>query len=299
MRRVEHVFEWLDYAFMKRALVATSILSFSVAPVGAFLVLRRLSLAGEALAHAIVPGIVIAFVIAGLSVLSMIVGGLIAGVSVAVLTTLLARTTIIREDASLASLYLVALALGIFILSAAGSAVPLKSFLFGSILGIDDETLILIGATATFTLVSFAIILRPLIVSTIDPVFYESQSRHPGMVGQWFMFLVVLNLIGAFKALGTLMAVGLMILPATAARYWTSTITSYLLLTFMLALTSSWAGLIISFYAPEVPSGPAIVLVAGGIFVFSLLFGPQGFRLTSQARRVPKSSATIAPEAAE
>lgn len=299
MRRVEHVFEWLDYAFMKRALVATSILSFSVAPVGAFLVLRRLSLAGEALAHAIVPGIVIAFVIAGLSVLSMIVGGLIAGVSVAVLTTLLARTTIIREDASLASLYLVALALGIFILSAAGSAVPLKSFLFGSILGIDDETLILIGATATITLVSFAIILRPLIVSTIDPVFYESQSRHPGMVGQWFMFLVVLNLIGAFKALGTLMAVGLMILPATAARYWTSTITSYLLLTFMLALTSSWAGLIISFYAPEVPSGPAIVLVAGGIFVFSLLFGPQGFRLTSQARRVPKSSATIAPEAAE
>lgn len=299
MRRVEHVFEWLDYAFMKRALVATSILSFSVAPVGAFLVLRRLSLAGEALAHAIVPGIVIAFVIAGLSVLSMIVGGLIAGVSVAVLTTLLARTTIIREDASLASLYLVALALGIFILSAAGSAVPLKSFLFGSILGIDDETLILIGATATITLVSFAIILRPLIVSTIDPVFYESQSRHPGMVGQWFMFLVVLNLIGAFKALGTLMAVGLMILPATAARYWTSTITSYLLLTFVLALTSSWAGLIISFYAPEVPSGPAIVLVAGGIFVFSLLFGPQGFRLTSQARRVPKSSATIAPEAAE
>ena len=293
------MFEWLDYAFMKRALVATSILSFSVAPVGAFLVLRRLSLAGEALAHAIVPGIVIAFVIAGLSVLSMIVGGLIAGVSVAVLTTLLARTTIIREDASLASLYLVALALGIFILSAAGSAVPLKSFLFGSILGIDDETLILIGATATITLVSFAIILRPLIVSTIDPVFFESQSRRPGLVGQWFMFLVVLNLIGAFKALGTLMAVGLMILPATAARYWTSTITSYLVLTFLFALTSSWAGLIISLYAPDVPSGPAIVLVAGGIFVFSLLFGPQGFRLTSQLRGAPKSSAATAPEAAE
>ena len=293
------MFEWLDYAFMKRALVATSILSFSVAPVGAFLVLRRLSLAGEALAHAIVPGIVIAFVIAGLSVLSMIVGGLIAGVSVAVLTTLLARTTIIREDASLASLYLVALALGIFILSAAGSAVPLKSFLFGSILGIDDETLILIGATATITLVSFAIILRPLIVSTIDPVFFESQSRRPGLVRQWFMFLVVLNLIGAFKALGTLMAVGLMILPATAARYWTSTITSYLVLTFLFALTSSWAGLIISFYAPDVPSGPAIVLVAGGIFVFSLLFGPQGFRLTSQLRGAPKSSAATAPEAAE
>lgn len=293
------MFEWFDYEFMKRALVATSILSFSVAPVGAFLVLRRLSLAGEAMAHAIVPGIVIAFVIAGLSVYSMIVGGLIAGVSVALLTSFVARKTIIREDASLASLYLVALALGIFILSASGSAVPLKSFLFGSILGIDDETLILIGVTATITLISFALILRPLIVSTIDPVFYESQTQKPGVIGQWFMFLVVLNLIGAFKALGTLMAVGLMILPATAARYWVSTITSYLLLTFLLALMSSWAGLIISFYASEVPSGPAIVLVAGAIFIFSLLFGPQGLRLSIQSRKASSKTVTNSPEIAD
>ena len=291
------MFEWLDYAFMQRALVATSVLSFSVAPVGAFLVLRRLSLAGEAMAHAIVPGIVIAFVVAGLSVASMIVGGLIAGVSVAVLTALLSRMTIIREDASLASLYLIALALGIFILSAAGSAVPLKSFLFGSILGIDDATLILIGATATVTLVSFAIILRPLIVATIDPVFYESQAQRPGLVGQWFMFLVVLNLLGAFKALGTLMAVGLMILPATAARYWVSTITSYLVLTFAFALLSSWAGLIISFYAPDVPSGPAIVLVAGVIFIISLALGPQGLRLTSAIRGAAEERNDPVPQA--
>lgn len=272
------MFEWLEYDFMIRALAATMVLSFSVAPVGAFLVLRRLSLAGEAMAHAIVPGIVIAFVVAGLSVGSMIVGGLSAGITVAVLSSVLARMTIIREDASLASLYLIALALGIFILSAAGSAVPLKSFLFGSILGIDDETLLLIGATATVTLLSFALILRPLITSSIDPVFYESQSKRPGLVPQWFMFLVVLNLLGAFKALGTLMAVGLMILPATAARYWVSTITGYLILTFSFALLSCWSGLIISYYLPEVPSGPAIVLVAGVIFFFSLMFAPQGLQ---------------------
>lgn len=271
------MFEWLDYAFMVRALTATTVLSFSIAPVGAFLVLRRLSLAGEAMAHAIVPGIVIAFVVAGLSVMSMIVGGLTAGIVVAALTSLLARMTIIREDASLASLYLIALALGIFILSAAGSAVPLKSFLFGSILGIDDETLILIGATATVTLVSFALILRPLITNTIDPVFHESQSKRPGLVTQWFMFLVVLNLLGAFKALGTLMAVGLMILPATAARYWTSTITGYLLVTYLFALLSCWIGLIVSFYLPDVPSGPAIVLVAAVFFFVSLVIAPQGF----------------------
>lgn len=282
------MFEWLEYDFMVRALAATMVLSFSVAPVGAFLVLRRLSLAGEAMAHAIVPGIVIAFVIAGLSVGSMIVGGLTAGITVAVLTSLVARMTIIREDASLASLYLIALALGIFILSAAGSAVPLKSFLFGSILGIDNETLLLIGATATITLVSFALILRPLIVNTIDPVFYESQSRNPNAVTQWFMFLVVLNLLGAFKALGTLMAVGLMILPATAARYWVSTISGYLILTFVFALLSCWTGLIVSFYLPDVPSGPAIVLVAGGFFFFSLIFGANGFHVGARFNQLSR-----------
>ena len=281
------MFDWLDYNFMVRALAATTVMSFAMAPIGAFLVLRRLSLAGEAMAHAIVPGIVIAFVVAGLSVVSMIVGGLAAGIIVVALTSLLARLTIIREDAGLASLYLIALALGIFILSAAGSAVPLKSFLFGSILGIDDGTLILIGATATVTLVSFAFILRPLIANTIDPIFHESQSRRPGLVTQWFMFLVVLNLLGAFKALGTLMAVGLMILPATAARYWTSTITSYLFVTFLFALLSCWLGLIVSFYLPDVPSGPAIVLVAAVFFFVSLIFAPHGLRLG--ARLNPKN----------
>ncbi len=288
------MFEWLDYAFMIRALTATTVLSFSVAPSGALRVLRRLSLAGEAMAHAIVPGIVIAFVVAGLSVASMIVGGLIAGIAVAALTSHLARMTIIREDASLASLYLIALALGIFILSAAGSAVPLKSFLFGSILGIDDETLILIGVTATITLVSFALILRPLIINSIDPVFHESQSKRPGLVTQWFMFLLVLNLLGAFKALGTLMAVGLMILPATAARYWVSTITGYLIVTFVFALFSCWIGLIVSFYLPDVPSGPAIVLVSAVFFVVSLVFAPQGFhaglRLNPFRRRTLSAS---------
>ncbi|MEM9331019.1 MAG: metal ABC transporter permease [Pseudomonadota bacterium] len=293
------MFEWLQYDFMVRALAATMALSFSVAPVGAFLVLRRLSLAGEAMAHAIVPGIVIAFVVAGLSVVSMVVGGLIAGITVGLLTSMLARITIIREDASLASLYLIALALGIFILSAAGSAVPLKSFLFGSILGIDDETLILIGATTTVTLVSFALILRPLITSTVDPVFFESQTKRANLITHWFMLLLVLNLLGAFKALGTLMAVGLMILPATAARYWVSTITGYLILTFVFALASCWVGLLVSFYLPEVPSGPAIVLVAGAIFMLSLLLAPQGFHMgmrINPLRRQPLSDPDLTTE---
>ena len=274
----ELISEMFSYAFMRRAFVVTTILSASVAPVGAFLVLRRLSLAGEAMAHAITPGVVIGFVTAGLSVISLLFGGLIAGLGVAVLTAYLARNTILRSDASLASLYLIALAIGIFILSAAGSAVPLKSFLFGSILGVDDAAMILVGGVATVTLLTFALILRPLIMSTCDPVFFESQVKRPWIVDQGFMFLLVLNLLAAFKTLGTLMAVGLMILPATAARYWSGTITAQLGLGFIFSLLSCWLGLTLSYVLPETPSGPAIVLVAGAIFVLSALFGPLGLR---------------------
>ena len=279
--------EMFSYAFMRRAFVVTTILSASVAPVGAFLVLRRLSLAGEAMAHAITPGVVIGFVTAGLSVMSLLFGGLIAGLGVAVLTAYLARNTILRSDASLASLYLIALAIGIFILSAAGSAVPLKSFLFGSILGVDDASMILVGGVATVTLLTFALILRPLIMSTCDPVFFESQVKRPWIVDQGFMFLLVLNLLAAFKTLGTLMAVGLMILPATAARYWSGTITAQLGLGFIFSLLSCWLGLTLSYVLPETPSGPAIVLVAGAIFVLSALFGPLGLR--GQFSATPKS----------
>ena len=91
------------------------------------------------------------------------------------------------------------------------------------------------------------------------------------------MLLLVLNLLAAFKTLGTLMAVGLMILPATAARYWASTITAQLLLGFVFALSSCWIGLTLSYLFPETPSGPAIVLVAGGFFLVSAIFGPLGF----------------------
>ena len=279
--------EMFSYAFMRRAFVVTTILSASVAPVGAFLVLRRLSLAGEAMAHAITPGVVIGFVTAGLSVMSLLFGGLIAGLGVAVLTAYLARNTILRSDASLASLYLIALAIGIFILSAAGSAVPLKSFLFGSILGVDDASMILVGGVATVTLLTFALILRPLIMSTCDPVFFESQVKRPWIVDQGFMFLLVLNLLAAFKTLGTLMAVGLMILPATAARYWSGTITAQLGLGFIFSLLSCWLGLTLSYVLPETPSGPAIVLVAGAIFALSALFGPLGLRGQFSATQKP------------
>ena len=271
--------EFLEFDFMRKAIVALVVLSLGMAPVGCFLVLRRLSLAGEAMSHAAIPGIAVAYSIAGLSVLSMTLGGLIAGLSVALLSTVLARVTLLREDANMATLYLLALAGGIFLLSVRGTAVNLESFLFGNILGLRASTLILIGATTTVTLLVMALILRPLILQTVDPVFARSQSKHTWLISAVFMVLVVLNLIAGFRALGTLMAVGLMIVPATAARYWVDAVTPMLGLAFCFGAGSGLLGLALSYWLSNVPSGPSIVLVCGAVFVVSLLFGRNGLNV--------------------
>ena len=235
------------------------------------------------MSHAAIPGIAVAYTLAGLSVLSMTVGGLIAGLGVALLSTLLARVTLLREDASMATLYLLALAGGIFLLSVRGTAVNLESFLFGNILGLRDSTLILVGCTTTLTLLVMAVILRPLILQTVDPVFARSQSRWSWLISAVFMVLVVLNLIAGFRALGTLMAVGLMIVPATAARYWVNAVTPLLVLAFCFGAGSGLAGLALSFWLDSVPSGPSIVLVCGAVFVISLLLGRNGLNLLARS----------------
>ena len=138
------------YGFMRRALVACLALSLGCGPIGVLLVLRRMSLMGDAMSHAILPGAAIAFLIAGLSLPAMSLGGLIAGLCVALAAGAVSRATKLREDASLAGFYLTSLALGVLIVSARGSNVDLLHVLFGSILSVDAPALIAAGLALGF-----------------------------------------------------------------------------------------------------------------------------------------------------
>ena len=265
---------FVDYAFMRRALVACSALALGSGPVGVFLVLRRMSLMGDAMSHAVLPGVAVGFLLAGLSVPAMSVGGLAAGLLVALLSGLATRYTKVAEDANFAAFFIISLALGVMLISLRGSAIDLTHVLFGSILGVDDQALILVAGVATVSLLAFAVILRPLAQECFDPVF----MRVVGGGGVWhliFLVLVVLNLVAGFQALGTLMAVGLMMLPAIAARLWVQSLGKMMAVAAVLALVSGFVGLLISFYA-SLPSGPAIVLVAGVLHLFSLCLGTEG-----------------------
>ena len=266
---------FVEFAFMRRALVGCVALSVSAPPIGVFLTLRRMSLMSDAMSHAILPGAAVGFLAAGLSVPAMTAGGLVAGVAVALLAGLVARHTALREDASLAAFYLVSLAAGVVLVSARGSNVDLLHILFGSVLALDDDALLLLGAVATVTLGWIAIAYRPLVIECVDPLFLRLSGRASAPTHLSFLVVAVLNLVAAFQALGTLLAVGLMILPAVSARFWAAELPALIAVAVAIAAASSLSGLLLSFHA-GLPAGPAIVLTAGIVYLLSTLAGPRG-----------------------
>jgi zinc/manganese transport system permease protein len=186
-----------------------------------------------------------------------------------------ARSTGLKEDASLATFYLASLALGVSIVSIKGTNIDLLHVLFGNILAMDDQTLLAIAVNATITLVVLAVIFRPLVIESVDPLFLRTVSRAGTPAHLAFLALVVINLVSGFQALGTLLAVGLMILPAGIARFWAREITGMICIAVASAMLSGYAGLVLSFQT-RIPSGPAIILVAAALYAVSLLFGSVG-----------------------
>jgi zinc/manganese transport system permease protein len=263
---------FVEFSFMRRALVGCLALSLSAPPIGVFLMLRRMSLMGDAMSHAILPGAAIGYLLAGLSLFAMSLGGFAAGLAVALAAGLVARSTVLREDASLAAFYLLSLALGVAIISIKGSAVDLLHVLFGTVLALDDTAILLLVSIATVSLVALAIIYRPLVLECFDPHFLRSVSNLSSPTHLAFLVLVVLNLVAGFQALGTLMAVGIMLLPAIAARFWADDVAGMIVASVLIALIASVTGLLASYYT-SVPTGPAIILVCGALYLVSMLFG--------------------------
>lgn len=262
-----------DYAFMRRALAGCVALSFGAAPIGVLMMLRRMSLVGDAMAHAILPGAAVGFLLFGLNVIPMTVGGLAAGLFVALAAGLVARTTIMREDASLAAFYLISLALGVMIVSIKGSNVDLMHVLFGTVLALDDTALTVLGVAATFNLLGLAIIFRALVAECVDPSFLSVVSRSGGAAHLAFLVMAVLGLVAGFQALGTLLSVGMMMLPAAASRFWARSLVGMMGIAVASGITASIIGLLASFHFGA-PSGPAITLAAGAFYLVSVLLGP-------------------------
>jgi zinc/manganese transport system permease protein len=276
-----------EFAFMRRALVATLALSLSAAPLGVFLTLRRMSLLGDALSHAVLPGVAIGFMLSGLSLTAMAIGGVAAGMLVAGLAGLVTRFTTLREDASLAAIYLVALALGVTLISGHGTQLDLLHILFGSALGVNTEGLLMVAGVASLSVLLLAAMYRGLVLESFDPVFLGAAGRRGWLWQQGFLMLVVINLVAGFQTLGTLMAVGLMMLLAVSSRLWHDTLPAQLVNASVQAMLASTAGLLLSYHL-DTPSGPTIIGCAGALYFASLLVAPGGWlpRVRARTHRV-------------
>ena len=263
-----------EFDFMWQALLGMFCLALGAAPLGVLLQLRRMSLTGDAISHAVLPGVAAGYLIAGQNIWAMGAGGLAAGLVMALGVGVVSRKSVIREDAHLAAFYLTCLALGVALLSRYGSQADLLHLLFGSVLAMDASALLLLAVVAGVTVLALFIARWALLAQVIDPLFLQTRGGRSTLWHVVFLMLVVFNLVAGFQAMGTLMAVGLMMLPSIIARLWVRSIRAMVLLALLLALVCGYGGLLLSYHA-ELPPGPAIILLCAAAYVFSLVFGAQ------------------------
>jgi zinc/manganese transport system permease protein len=256
------------------ALSGALALAVGAAPLGVLLIGRRMSLVGDSLSHATLPGAAIAFLLAGTDPWALTLGALAAGLVVATASGLLSRVGRLPEDAAFAVLYLTALATGVLILGRTASVEIVHALLFGSVEALDRPGLILGAAGATATVVALALFGRGLSAAAEDGTF-----AHAGVKGATLqallMGLVAFNLVAGFRAFGALMTVGLMMIPAASATFWARGFAGRAGAAVLLSALSSAAGLLAA-RAFTVEPGAAMVMAAAALFAVSALAGRRG-----------------------
>jgi zinc/manganese transport system permease protein len=263
-----------EHRFLWRAALLCVLLGVSASMLGCVLVVRRLSLMGDALAHSLLPGVGIAWLIVGTSLPALLVGGLTAGLVTAVASGLISRLTRVKEDAAFAALFITLFGLGVALVSKAGTPVDLLHFLFGNILAVGPQDLWLAAGVSTLTITVFAVFYRSILLECFDSGYHRASGGWSTATHLGLLALVVLNLVAALHALGGVLALGLFMLPAVTAYLWCDRWGRMLTFAAVYAISGALIGLWLSVQA-GLASGPAMVLVLGAGFLVSCAIGPR------------------------
>lgn len=251
--------DWLiepfQYPFMQTALVAAVLVGVSCAGLGAYVVLRRMAFIGDALAHTVLPGLVIAY----LNGWNLTLGAMIAGGLTALGIGWLSQRDAVREDAAIGILFTGMFALGVMLMSTARSFRDLSQILFGNILGVTPGDVALIAGVAVLVLGVLALFHKELELTSFDPVYAESIGLHPDAVRYGLLFLLAFTIVMAIQAVGVLLTSALLVTPAAAAGLLTNRLPRMMLIAALIAAFSALVGLYASYYF-KVSSGGAIVL---------------------------------------
>lgn len=267
--------EWLTrpltYEFMQRGLLASLLVGVLCAIVGCYVVLRSMAFMGDALAHAILPGVAIAYLLDG----NLIVGALIAAVIVAIGIGFISRQGTIKEDTAIGILFAAALSLGVVLISTIRTyAVDLTHILFGNVLGVSVGDLVLTAGLGIVVLGTIGLLYKEFLVISFDPVLAATLRLPAERLRSLMLILLSLTIVVSLQTVGVGLVAAMLVTPGATASLLTRRLPAMMAVSAAIGAFSSIAGLYISFYI-SVASGAAVVLIATGIFLVVFLFAPR------------------------
>jgi ABC-type Mn2+/Zn2+ transport system permease subunit len=261
--------EPLSYAFMQRGLLAGLLVGTACAVLGAFVVLRGMAFVGDAIAHTVLPGVVIAF----LNGVNLFVGALVAGIVTALGIGWFSKDREVQEDTAIGVMFSGFFALGIALLSQVRSYRDLTHILFGNILGISAADLWIMLAVTAVALLAVGLFYKELLVTSFDPGHAIAIGLSPGLVRYGLLVMLALVIVSGIQAVGVVMVAALLVTPAATASLLTRRLPRIMVLGALFSLLATLVGLYASYYA-GLPSGPMIVLTLTGMFILAFLFAP-------------------------
>ena len=262
--------EPFSLAFMQRALVASLIVGVTCAAIGCYIVLRSMAFMGDALAHAILPGVAVAFLVGG----NLLLGALVAGVVVALGISYVSRTGAVREDTAIGIFFAAALALGVVLISTMDTyAVDLTHVLFGNVLGVTWADLWISGGLAVLVLVAIALLYKRLLVTSFDPILGETLGLRTGALRAGLFLMLAATIVVSLRTVGVALVAAMLVTPPAGAYLLTRRLPAMMAVSAGIGVLSAVGGLYASYYLDVAPSG-AMVLVATAIFLFAFLFAP-------------------------
>ena len=284
---LETIFEPLQYAFMQRSLVVAIIVGVICAVVGSYLMVQRLALLGDAISHSVLPGLAIAYLVGA----NIFLGAFIAGIISTVFINVISTRSNIKEDTAMGIVFSAFFALGITLITVVqkDNKIDLNHFLFGNILAVDStevrDTLIIAGIVLTVVFLLY----KELLFYTFDKLGAQAVGLPVGLLDLGLMTLIGLTIVASLKAVGVVLVLSLLITPAATAYLLVTRLHLMMLLGVIIGLASSITGMYLSYYY-NLPSGPAIVLVASSLFVLAFLFSPSQGLLTNPSSNLGQST---------
>lgn len=266
--------EPLQYQFMQRALVASVIVGVTCGLVGTFIMLRKMSLIGDALAHAVLPGVIIGFMIAGKSQITLFVGAVASGIVTSLLIGFINRNSKIKEDTSIGVMFTGAFALGILLVSQLKNVhIDLSSYLFGDILGVSNDDLILSSVIGILVLICVILFYKQLLVTSFDPTMAAVMGVSTALVHYFLMSLLSMTIVASLQSVGVILVVAMLITPAATAYLLTDRLHKMLIYSSIIGTVTAIIGLLASYHL-NFASGASMVVFATLIFMLTLMFSP-------------------------